>query len=40
MLKKDYQSSAQLYDKIEKEALEMADTITEGIVKQFPQVFQ
>ncbi|MCP1125820.1 acetylglutamate kinase [Bacillus sp. 3103sda1] len=40
MLKKDYQSSAQLYDKIEKEALEMADALTEGIVKQFPQVFQ
>ncbi|CAG9612567.1 hypothetical protein BACCIP111899_01744 [Bacillus rhizoplanae] len=40
MLKKDYQSGVQLYDKIEKEALEMADALTEGIVKQFPQVFQ
>lgn len=40
MLKKDYQSGVQLYDKIEKEALEMADALTAGIVKQFPQVFQ
>ncbi|MED1575255.1 acetylglutamate kinase, partial [Bacillus paranthracis] len=29
-----------LYDKIEKEALEMSDIITNAIVKQFPQVFQ
>ncbi|MDG0963385.1 acetylglutamate kinase, partial [Bacillus paranthracis] len=29
-----------LYDKIEKEALEMADMITKAIVQQFPQVFQ
>ncbi|MGF9967200.1 acetylglutamate kinase [Bacillus rhizoplanae] len=40
MLKKDYQSGVQLYDKIEKEALEMADALTAGIVKQFPQIFQ
>ncbi|MEI4830154.1 acetylglutamate kinase [Bacillus sp. FJAT-53711] len=40
MLKKDYQSGVQLYDKIEKEALEMADALTAGIVRQFPQVFQ
>ncbi|WP_212935859.1 acetylglutamate kinase [Bacillus hominis] len=39
-LNKDYDSSVKLYDKIEKEALEMADTITDAIVKQFPQVFQ
>lgn len=40
ILNKDYQSSVKLYDKIEKEALEMADAITAAIVKQFPQVFQ
>ncbi|MEH6933186.1 MULTISPECIES: acetylglutamate kinase [Bacillus] len=39
-LNKDYDASVKLYDKIEKEALEMADTITDAIVKQFPQVFQ
>ncbi|WP_410982819.1 acetylglutamate kinase [Bacillus cereus] len=40
ILNKDYQSSVQLYDKIEKDALEMADMITDAIIKQFPQVFQ
>lgn len=40
MLQKDFQSSVHFYDKIEKEALEMADMLTEGIVKQFPQIFQ
>ncbi|MED0981130.1 acetylglutamate kinase [Bacillus paramycoides] len=40
ILNKDYASGVKLYDKIEKEALEMADTITDAIVKQFPQVFQ
>ncbi|MDM5187553.1 acetylglutamate kinase [Bacillus sp. DX4.1] len=40
ILSKDYQSGVQLYDKIEKEALEMADALTEGIIKQFPQLFQ
>ncbi|PGV60300.1 acetylglutamate kinase [Bacillus cereus] len=39
-LNKDYDASVKLYDKIEKEALEMADMITDAIVKQFPQVFQ
>ncbi|MED0970473.1 acetylglutamate kinase [Bacillus paramycoides] len=40
ILNKDYASGVKLYDKIEKEALEMADTITDAVVKQFPQVFQ
>ncbi|KFM99684.1 acetylglutamate kinase [Bacillus clarus] len=40
ILNKDYEAGVKLYDKIEKEAIEMADAITEGIVKQFPQVFQ
>ncbi|EJR54979.1 hypothetical protein IIM_01919 [Bacillus cereus VD107] len=40
ILNKDYDAGIKLYDKIEKEALEMADTITDAIVKQFPQVFQ
>ncbi|MFD3450187.1 hypothetical protein ACFDTO_37040 [Microbacteriaceae bacterium 4G12] len=39
MLSKDYKKSAQLYDKIEKEALQMSDTITKGIIHQFPQLF-
>ncbi|PDZ11703.1 acetylglutamate kinase [Bacillus pseudomycoides] len=39
ILSKDYQAGVQLYDKIEKEALEMADALTEGIIKQFPQLF-
>ena len=38
-LNKDYEAGVKLYDKIEKEALEMADMITDAIVKQFPQVF-
>ena len=39
-LNKDYEAGVKLYDKIEKEALEMSDMITNAIVKQFPQVFQ
>lgn len=39
ILSKDYQSGVQLYDKIEREALEMADTIYKGVIKQFPQMF-
>lgn len=39
-LNKDFETSVKLYDKIEKEVLEMADMITNAIVKQFPQVFQ
>ncbi|UNK21310.1 acetylglutamate kinase [Paenibacillus sp. N3/727] len=39
MLNKDYKLSVQLYDRIELEALEMADMISEAIIKQFPQMF-
>ncbi|WP_240420823.1 acetylglutamate kinase [Paenibacillus periandrae] len=38
-LSKKYKSDIEEYDRIEKQALEMADTFTEGIVKQFPNVF-
>ncbi|WP_379967809.1 acetylglutamate kinase [Ectobacillus sp. sgz5001026] len=39
ILSKDYKSGVQMYDKIEKEALEMADAISEGVIKQFPHMF-
>ncbi|MFE0508185.1 acetylglutamate kinase [Peribacillus butanolivorans] len=39
ILQGDYQSSIAVFDKIEAEALQMADTITAGIVKQFPKNF-
>lgn len=34
-----YQQSIDTYDKIEKQALEMADVLTKGIVQQFPKMF-
>ena len=40
ILQKDFRSSIAVFDKIEAEALQMADTITAGIVKQFPKKFQ
>lgn len=39
MLQGDVKSSITVFDKIEAEALEMADTITIAIVKQFPKMF-
>lgn len=36
----DYATSTALLDKIEVQALEMADMMTEGIVKQFPRQFR
>jgi hypothetical protein len=39
-LSKKYKSDIEEYDRIEKQALEMADAFTEGIVKQFPNVFK
>lgn len=38
-LSKDYAASVAVFDKIEQEALEMADTMTRGIVAQFPLTF-
>lgn len=40
ILQKDFQSSIAVFDKIEVEALQMADTITAAIVKQFPKKFR
>lgn len=40
IIQKDYKSSIAVFDKIEAEALQMADTITVGIVKQFPKSFK
>lgn len=38
MLQGDFKSSITVFDKIEAEALQMADTITIAIVKQFPKM--
>jgi hypothetical protein len=40
ILQNNFQSSIAVFDKIEAEALQMADTITNAIVKQFPRKFQ
>ncbi|WP_230203604.1 LysM peptidoglycan-binding domain-containing protein [Bacillus massiliigorillae] len=40
MITKDYKTSVELYNKIEAEALEMADEISDAIVKQFPRKFK
>ncbi len=39
MLTKDYEAGIKVYDKIESQALGMADMMTEGIIKQFPYKF-
>ncbi|OAB31263.1 acetylglutamate kinase [Paenibacillus macquariensis subsp. defensor] len=39
ILQKKYKSSIIVFNKIEAEALQMADTITNAIVKQFPKKF-
>ena len=38
-IKKNYASDIEIYDRIEKQALEMADAMAEGIVRQFPDKF-
>ncbi|SES07144.1 acetylglutamate kinase [Psychrobacillus sp. OK032] len=40
MLQKNFRESIATFDKIELEALHMADTLTVAIVKQFPEKFQ
>ncbi len=39
MLNKDYSASIATFDEIEKQALAMADTMTAGIIRQFPGMF-
>lgn len=39
ILNKNYEQGIMTYDEIEKQALEMADAMTQGIVKQFPNKF-
>lgn len=39
ILNKDYAAGIDVYDKIENQALGMADVMTEGIIKQFPNKF-
>lgn len=39
MLNKNYKESVSVYDQIEKEALQMADVMRNGIVRQFPNLF-
>lgn len=39
IIQKNYKASIDVFDKIEAEALEMADAISDGIVKQFPSRF-
>ena len=39
MIEKNYKESIAVFDKIEAEALEMADAISDGIIKQFPGMF-
>lgn len=40
MITKKYADSISVYDQIEKQALKMADVMTQGIVKQFPNNFK
>jgi hypothetical protein len=39
-LKKDYDGDVKAYDKVYNEILMMADMVTDGILKQFPDKFK
>ncbi|WP_251862221.1 LysM peptidoglycan-binding domain-containing protein [Clostridium sp. Marseille-Q2269] len=39
ILTSDYENSISIYDEMEAQALEMADMMSEGIIKQFPERF-
>jgi hypothetical protein len=39
-LNKDYEKAINIFDEIEKQALGMADYMTEGIIRQFPNMFR
>ena len=39
MIEKNYKEDIAVFDKIEAEALEMADMIADGIIKQFPACY-
>ncbi len=40
MINMEYEKDIQVYDEIEKQAREMADTISEGMVKLYPDMFK
>lgn len=40
LLTKNYSAEASVYDELETQALEMADMMTQGIIKQFPKKFR
>lgn len=40
LLTKNYSNEASVYDELEAQALEMADTMSQGIIRQFPKNFR
>ena len=39
-IKKDYDTDIRAYDNVHDEILKMADALTDGIIKQFPDKFK